>query len=466
MTLSKYHKKRNFKSTKEPKGKIEKTSKSRFVIQHHLARKEHYDFRLEFDGVLVSFAIPKGLSLNPNEKRLAVHTEDHPIEYIGFEGTIPKGNYGAGTVSIFDKGTFAPLIDMKKGLKKGHLKFELKGKKLKGVWNLVRTDEPNWLMIKSAEQTKQNKRNKNPFFSCNVKLAKLTEKIPKKDYIFEIKYDGYRIVAYVEKNIRLMSRGNKNYTEKFANIARLLSELDGTMILDGEVVVFDKNGKSDFGLLTENIKTGKNNFCYVVFDILALDGNDLRDTPLLERKSILEKALSKIESKNIIISSFVKGKGEESFKLAKKMGLEGIVAKKIDSLYNGNRDEDWLKIKCYKRQEFVIGGYDKTQKNKDLSAIYVGYYKSNKLIFAGKVGTGFDEKLKRELDKKFQKIKRKTCPFFEFEDENAIWLSPTLVAEIQFAEMTKSGVLRQPSFVGLREDKSAKKVALETDYEN
>ena len=473
MNLTTYKKKRNFKNTSEPKGKIGKKNKSRFVIQHHLARKEHYDFRLEYDGVLVSFAVPKGLSTDPTDKRLAVHVEDHPIDYINFKGTIPKGNYGAGTVDIFDKGTYRPIFDMKTGLKKGHLKFKLNGKKMKGVWNLVRTNEPHWLMIKSNDdiefskktKSKTSKKAKNPFTTCDVKLAKLTDSIPKKDYIFEIKYDGYRIVAYVEKSVKLKSRNNKDYTNKFPNIAKSLEKLSGSMVLDGEVVVFDEDGKSNFQLLTESIKNGKDNFCYVVFDMLALDGKDLRNMPLLDRKTILNDALNNLAAKNIILSSFVENKGKESLGLAKKLGLEGIVAKKNDSQYNGNRDDDWLKIKCYKRQEFVIGGYVKTEKNKNLSAIYVGYYDKGKLIFAGKVGTGFNELLRTELDKKFQKVKRKTCPFENLKDGDATWLTPTLVAEIQFAEITKNGVLRQPSFIGLREDKKAKDVHLEKNNE-
>ncbi len=502
MKLSTYNKKRDFKNTPEPKGKLNSKSKKRFVIQHHFARKEHYDFRLEHNGVLLSFAVPKGLSESPTDKRLAVHVEDHPIDYINFKGVIPQGNYGAGTVEIFDKGTYTPLEDIDVGLKKGHIKFALKGKRFEGVWSLVRTDEPNWLIIKSNDEIKRkstaktnlkqdednkletknskSKKNtksnphsskqkelitqkprkaKNPFASVEVKLAKLTDKIPSKDYIFEIKYDGYRIVAFVDNTVKLRSQNNKDYSSKFPNITESLKNFDESMVLDGEVVVFDNDGKSDFGLLTDHMKAGICDFCYVVFDILALNGNDLRKKTIIERKKLLENVMKNAPS-NILISSFVKN-GKKSFEVAKKLGLEGIVAKKMDSTYNGERDNDWLKIKCYKRQEFVIGGYSISEKNKDLSTIYVGYYKKNKLIFVGKVGTGFDNDQRIELSGKFKNIKRKSSPFDVFVDDEAIWVSPKYVAEIQYAEFTKSGVLRQPSFLGLRTDKKAKEIFLE-----
>ncbi|MCH5179977.1 MAG: non-homologous end-joining DNA ligase [Erysipelotrichales bacterium] len=460
MSLNKYNKKRNFSSTSEPKGKIKKEELNRFVIQHHFSRKEHFDFRLEYGGALVSFAIPKGLSNEANEKRLAVHVEDHPVDYINFEGKIPTGNYGAGTVKVYDKGTYVPAFDMKKGFKKGHIKFYLNGSKYRGMWSLIKTEEPNWLIMKHEEKTKVEKR-RNPFSNCAVKLAKLTDKIPIKNYIFEIKYDGYRIVAYCGSTIKLKTRNNLNYTKKFSSVVNSLKALNRTMILDGELVALDKKGRSDFSLLTDNIKKGIDNFSYVVFDILALDGKDLRNKPLIERKEILENVLKEV-SNNIILSSYVRNKGKESFQMAQKLNLEGIIAKKIDSKYNGTRDEDWLKIKCYKRQEFVIGGYLTTEKNKELSAILVGYYEKNRFIFIGKVGTGFDKTTRNELAKKFKSRIRKTSPFETCDiSKEVIWLKPELVAEIQFSEITKNGLLRQPSFLGLRKDKKAKDVKLE-----
>ena len=461
MLLSKYNKKRNFSHTSEPKGIRKNEEKNRFVIQHHFARKEHFDFRLEFGGALVSFAVPKGLSNEFNEKRLAVHVEDHPIDYIDFEGKIPEGNYGAGTVKVYDKGTYEPVFDMKKGFKKGHIKFYLDGKKYHGMWSLIKTEEPNWLIMKHKEESKvKEKKKRNPFSSCNVKLATLTNAIPSKDYLFEIKYDGYRIVAYCGSNIKLKTRNNLDYSKKFPSIINSLKKLNKSMVLDGELVSLDKKGRSIFSLLTENIKQGKGDFTYVVFDILALDGKDLRNKPLHERKEILKDVL-KDAPNNIILSSYVINNGEESFKIAKKLDLEGIIAKRIDSKYNGKRDEDWLKIKCYKRQEFVIGGYITSDKNKDLSALLVGYYDKNKLVFVGKVGTGFDAKTRTELAKKFKNKIRKTSPFLECDIKDAKWITPDFVAEVQFAEITKSGLLRQPSFIGLRKDKKAKDVKLE-----
>ena len=463
MRLKKYNEKRDFNSTVEPRGKIDKKNKNRFVIQHHWARKEHFDFRLEFGGVLVSFAVPKGLSNKINEKRLAVHVEDHPVDYINFEGVIEEGNYGAGRVEIYDTGFFKPLQPMRNGLKNGVVKFELYGNKLQGVWSLVRIDEPNWLIIKNEDNT--HKIAKLPFNCVDVKLCTLTNKIPKSNYGFEIKYDGYRIVAYISKDVTLKTRNNVDYTEKFKNIATLLQNLNSSAILDGEVVVFDKLGRSDFSLLADSIKNNRQSeICYVVFDVLAKNNKDLRDKTLVERKIILKELLKNAPS-NIIISDFIEGSGEKCFNFAKKHNLEGIVAKKFDSKYNGKRDDDWLKIKCYKRQEFVIGGYTVSSKNKDLSALHVGYYRNQKLIYAGKVGTGFNKSLRYELNSLFQKSIRKKSPFYDFDDKTSFWISPKYVAEIQYAEITKNNVLRQPSFVGLRNDKDAKTVVLEGENE-
>ena len=289
MSLKEYNKKRNFKSTLEPEGKLKKNKSLRFVIQYHQARAKHYDFRLEFNGVLLSWAVPKGLSLNPKDKRLAVHVEDHPVSYIDFEGIIPKGNYGAGTVEIFDKGNYAPLEDFQKGLKKGHIKFVLIGEKFKGGWSLLRIKDNHWLMIKIDDEfatTKKIKKQKLPFKTSSIQLATLTNEIPKgKNWIFEIKYDGYRILSYVENGkVKMLSRNNVDYTKKFKNLVDILKQFDTPCILDGEVVMFDDNGKSDFGLLQNSIQKKNNNFYYVIFDILAIGNIDLRDLPLSERK--------------------------------------------------------------------------------------------------------------------------------------------------------------------------------------
>lgn len=466
MSLQKYKQKRNFDKTTEPKGKIKKTKSNRFVIQYHQARAKHYDFRLEHNGVLLSWAVPKGLSNDPKQKRLAVMVEDHPVDYIDFEGIIPKGNYGAGTVEIFDNGKYMPLEDFSMGLKKGHIKFLLSGKKLKGAWSLIKTNDKNWLIVKIDDQfTKQEKpqKTKLPFKTCQVQLATLTEKIPTgKDWLFEIKYDGYRIVSYVENGkVKMLSRNNIDYTNKFASLKKSLQQIEeDNFIVDGEVVVFDKNGKTDFGMLQNNIKHKKNEFFYVIFDILALNGKDLRDLPLIERKAKLERLLYNAD-KNLIFSSHV-SKGKQSFEFAKKNNLEGIVSKKASSHYLGKRNTDWLKIKCYKRQEFVIAGYITSEKNEILSSLLLGYYNNKKLIYVGKVGTGFNELNKIKLHTMFVSHIRKTCPFDTIPTKDkCVWLKPKFVAEIQFAELTKEKLLRQPSFLGLRDDKNAKDVKLE-----
>ncbi len=471
MKLKEYNEKRNFEKTSEPIGKIKNTKGlKRFVVQYHRATKKHFDFRLEFGGVLVSFAIPKDFP-KQGEKRLAVHVEDHPIDYINFEGTIPKGEYGAGTVEIFDRGFYKTVGSFKKGFADGKIKFFLFGEKLSGLFNLIKMDEKNWLIIKDKQSVEDNqikeiktqsKKCKNPFNKVDVKLCLLTKTVPKnKDYIFEIKYDGYRIVAFLSgKKVVLKSRNNQDYSEKFLVIKQELEKTNKTMVLDGEIVVFDEKGKSDFGMLQNAIKSKRNNFCYVVFDILALNGKDLRDLSLKKRKILLDKNLT--TSKNIILSEFVKENGQKVFSFAKKNNLEGIVAKNVNSVYNDKRDNDWLKIKCYLRQEFVIIGFKTSEKNKVLSAIYVGFYKDNELYFVGKVGTGFSEKLKKELVDKFEKIKTNKLAIKNFDiKEDICFLKPKLVAEVQYSNITQSKKLRQASFVGLREDKNPKQVFLE-----
>ncbi len=502
MTLKQYNEKRNFNATTEPKGKIKQTKNKalKFVVQHHRARADHYDFRLEYNGVLLSWAVPKGVSMDPNDKRLAVHVEDHPLDYITFEGIIPKGNYGAGTVEIFDCGNYAPVYDFDYGFKKGHLKFVLNGKILKGEFSLVKIDEKNWLIIKSADefakiekekitknsqkilknskklakneqnsekliknsQNLKNSAEKLSFKSCEVQLAKLTEKIPTgNNWLFEIKYDGYRILTFTEfGEVKFLTRNKQDYTKKLEPLKNSVLNLKAnSFVLDGEVVAFDSAGRSDFSLLQQELKSNKN-IAYVVFDILALNGKDLRNTPQLERKQILEKLLKNCPP-NLIYSSHTTGNGKKCFEFAKQKNLEGIIAKKADAIYTGTRNGDWLKIKCYLRQEFVICGYTTTAKNQTLSALLLGVYNKDKLTFVGKVGTGFNEQDKTMLRAKLDKIKT-AKPNFELKTKEIIvWTKPKLVAEIQYAELTRDKILRQPSFVALREDKPVKLIKLE-----
>ena len=389
MRLKKYNEKRDFSKTVEPEGKVQKSSQKRFVIQFHRARRDHYDFRLEHNGVLVSWAIPKGLSENHKDKRLAVKVEDHPLDYISFEGRIPKGQYGAGTVEIWDDGTYECEPTLSKGLKEGSFKVALIGKKLQGIWAFVKMEGDNWLAIyekaqpqKSAQskektiKTLKKSLNRNPFDFASVKLALLSEKIPKgKDWAFEIKYDGYRTLAFVENGKTILkSRNNKDFTQKFKSLCAELSDFanENSAVFDGEVVAFDENGRSDFSLLQQAIKNGKEQLFYVIFDILALNGEDLRAKPLKERRKALESF--KLFPPHILLSQQAIDKGKESFALAKKLNLEGIVAKNLNSLYDGQRNEDWQKIKCYKKQEFVIGGFETSDKNQELSAILLGAY--------------------------------------------------------------------------------------------
>jgi len=469
MSLEVYKKKRNFNSSNEPKGKINKNKGNKFVVQYHEARAKHFDFRLEHNGVLISWAIPKGLSFNPTDKRLAVHVEDHPIEYSNFEGIIPKGNYGAGTVEIFDSGYYIPLEDLNKGLKKGHIKIFLNGKKLKGAWSLIKFKDNNWFAVKIDDEytkleIKENK--KLPFKKVNVELATLSNKIPSgKDWIYEIKYDGYRIVSFVEnKKVKMLTRNGNDYTNKLNEIVESLKTLDySSFVLDGEIVCFDKNGKSDFSLLQNSLKTNQNNLYYCIFDLLAFNGEDLRELPLIERKQKLERLLFRAE-KNLIYSSHTT-KGKETFSFAKEHNLEGIIAKKKQSKYVEKRTEDWIKIKCYARQEFVVAGYTTTLKNNILSALILGYYQKNNLIYVGKAGTGFNEQDKLDLVETFKKSITQQCPLMnEIKMNNIVWLKPKFVVEIQFAELTKDNLLRQPSFIALREDKNVKDIVLEDKW--
>lgn len=471
MSLKDYNQKRNFSLTPEPKGikPKQKTKQLLFVIQHHKATADHFDLRLQHNGQLVSFAVPKGLPKTKGVKRLAVMVEPHPISYANFEGVIPKGNYGAGVVEIYDKGTYTQLENFDSGIKKGNLNFFLNGEKHKGGYRLIKTVQKNWLIIKSNDKfvekvEKTQKKPQNPFKSISPMLATPSNEVPAgKDWAFEIKYDGYRIIAFKnQKTAKLFSRNGTDYSEKLQSVCKSISTLakDIPFVVDGEVVCFNSQGVSDFGLLQQNIKNQTNNFFYVVFDLLALNGKDLRSTTFLKRKEMLQNLLVGA-NKNIMFSSHVIGNGKKCFKLAKENNLEGIVAKKIDSIYEEKRSPNWQKIKCYMRQEFVIVGYQTTSKNQTLSAILVAYSKNKNLVFAGKVGTGFSEQTKQELSKLFKPLITNNCPIKNPPNINANWLKPKLVAEIKFAEFTKAGILRQPSFVGIRQDKNPKDVVRE-----
>ncbi len=503
VNLNEYNQKRNFQKTLEPEGEAENSAESlRFVVQHHMARREHYDLRLEWDGALLSWAVPKGPSYNPHDKRLAVQVEEHPLEYRNFEGTIPKGEYGGGVVMIWDEGTWQPQADVDEGLRLGSLKFALKGRRLKGKWALVRMKakegekKDNWLLLKEKdeytgtgdeacefttsirtgrtmteiENNQEVKFKKNPFSNVDVQLAKLVCEAPSGDeWLYELKYDGYRIVAFIEgNNVRLQTRGGHDYTHRFDDVASsLVNWADNRpMVLDGEMVITDAGGKTDFQALQNYLRSPKGRTpTYIVFDLLAFEGVDLRGQYLIERKEKLETIMQDCP-KNLYYSRHLQGNGKQSFTTACEMDMEGIVGKKANSVYSGTRNGDWIKLKCDKRQELVIGGYALSQKKTEgISSLLLGVYQGDEFIYAGRAGTGLSETDVRELQGKFEKLIRSESPFTlapkTRTNETITWLEPQLVAEIKLAEWTQDDLLRQASYKGLRLDKDPRDVTRE-----
>jgi bifunctional non-homologous end joining protein LigD len=505
--LNEYNEKRNFEKTLEPEGKKEDSEEGlKFVIQHHMARRDHYDLRLEWNGVLLSWAVPKGPSYDTHDKRLAVQVEDHPLDYRNFEGTIPKGEYGGGVVMLWDEGFWEPYGNVEENLRKGMLKFVLNGRRLKGKWALVRLKakegdtKDNWLFLKEKDEyvmtddgislfttsirTGRNMKEieagqdeivtRNPFNTADVQLAKLVKTVPEgEDWFYELKYDGYRIMAFIEGNsVRLMTRNNNDYSKRFNEIS--LALLDWAkrraIVLDGEIVITDPSGKTDFQALQNYLKNHKSqSLTYIIFDLLALDGVDLRGHSLIERKEMLE-TLMKDALKNLYYSRYVRGNGKESFAVACEANMEGIVGKKASSVYSGTRNGDWIKLKCDKRQEFVIGGYSLSDKKTyGVSSLLLGVYEGEELIYAGRAGTGISESDMKVLEEKFKNIMRSDTPFKlapkSRRDEKVTWLEPNLVAEIKFAEWTEENLLRHASFKGLRSDKNPKEIKKEKEEE-
>ncbi|WMJ85146.1 DNA ligase D [Oscillospiraceae bacterium LTW-04] len=501
--LNAYNQKRDFEKTLEPEGAMENTAEGlRFVVQHHMARRDHYDLRLEWGGVLLSWAVPKGPSYNTRDKRLAVQVEDHPLEYRNFEGTIPKGEYGGGVVMIWDEGSWQPQANVDEGLRQGSLKFSLKGRRLKGKWALVRMKakegetKDNWLLLKEKdeyantddrvcefatsirsgrtmveiENNENEKLMRNPFNNADVQLAKLASEVPAgEDWLYELKYDGYRIMAFVEGNgARLQTRGGHDYTNRFENVAVSLIDWAAgrPMVLDGEMVVTDASGKTDFQALQNYLRSPKDKMpTYIVFDLLALDGVDLRGQRLIQRKETL-KTIMKDAPKNLYYSRHLQGNGKESFTSACEMGMEGIIGKKADSVYSGTRNGDWIKLKCDKRQELVIGGYTLSQKKtRGISSLLLGVYEGEDFIYVGRAGTGLSKANVEELETKFKDLKRSEPPFKlapkPRANETIAWLKPRLVAEIKFAEWTQDDLLRQASYKGLRTDKAPQDIKRE-----
>ncbi|MFO0859118.1 MAG: DNA ligase D [Phycisphaerales bacterium] len=522
MSLKTYKQKRDFKKTAEPSGApvspAHQQAGGRFVVQLHDASHLHYDFRLELEGVLKSWAVPKGPPLEPGIKRLAVHVEDHPLEYGNFEGTIPKGQYGGGTVMVWDTGTWVPLDEHPgRSLKKGRLSFRLSGQKLKGEWTLTRMsakpgeENKNWLLIrkgpanpKSAVHAKsvltgrsleQIAGTETPAKTDAAKPAKasaakpsrtatalprnlspqlctLTTSTPPGDqWIHEVKYDGYRLL--VEKSgddIRLLTRTGLDWAAKFPTLAAAARELPcRTAIVDGEATMLNSAGRPDFQLLQSAIKARSfSSFAFFAFDLLYLNGSDLRKQPLLDRKAALESLLTKLPKRSPIrFSEHFTGGGAEVFRNACGLGLEGVVSKQADAPYISGRTRSWLKIKCTRRQEFIIVGYTRPGAGRSHfgALLLAAHANDSRLTYCGKVGTGFSEASLASLAARMKKLIRSKSPLDASppaaDVAGATWIEPKLVAEIAFTEWTQDHRLRHPSFQGLREDKPAAQVKLE-----
>ncbi len=487
--LQKYHEKRDFNVTNEPKGKVKKSmNRLKFSVQRHAARADHFDLRLELDGVALSWAVPKGPSFCTADKRLAMRVEDHPVDYMSFEGIIPKGQYGGGTVMLWDEGEWLPKTDPARGLKEGSLKFRLDGERLKGDWALVKmksreesSGEP-WLLIKErdgyAKKTAgirrfsrgvrsgksmseiTNSGAANPFQEADVMLAKICDKLPTgKGWIYELKYDGHRTLGFCAGGkAMLKTRNGRDCTETFSTAAEALKKvLDGrAAVVDGEMVVTGKDGIPDFSALQAYVKNKeRGGLNYVLFDLLALDGEDLRDRPLSERKEKLKNLLKRAPA-DLSFSEHTDKLTKSELEAIKNRGMEGVVCKRADSKYVAGKNGEWLKLKFRNTREFVIGGYTKSDTGK-LKSLLVGFYEAEALKYAGRVGTGFTGELRYELKKELSVHERKKTPFLSVpkeEEKGAVWVEPLFAAQVEFAEFTSSGLLRQASFKGLRRDKA------------
>jgi bifunctional non-homologous end joining protein LigD len=564
MSLSKYRQKRSENKTPEPFGGSPSATELRFVIQKHDASHLHYDFRLEMGGVLKSWAVPKGPSTDPTTKRLAMMVEDHPYDYRLFEGIIPKGEYGGGTVIVWDEGTYEPIEsiagkkaqekELLKQLKSGSLKIKLQGKKLKGEFALVKTHdmgENGWLLIKHkdkfASENDITKKDKSvlsgktiaamkkssdkvwkngqaeamgspvpsPKAKKNVKMLKeeatsvdkekpdiealikkaSKAKFPKGlkpmkatlvdepfddiEWTFEVKWDGYRALAMLQKGKASLISRNSLPFDKYYPVNQSLEKFDFDAVLDGEIVVLDDKGISDFGALQNWRSEADGSLAYYVFDLLWYEGKNLMGLPLSDRQAILRQVIPAGNDFVRISQSFTE-KGIDFFHAAEQLGLEGIIAKRSDSEYTSDlRSREWLKVKVHKRQEVVIAGFTKNEgTSKDFSALVLGVYDKGKLRYVGKVGTGFSDKLQKEMMKQFKPLIT-TKSSFDIEPDvdkpsrfrpkrmgpKPTWLKPQLVCEVNYAEVTSDGVFRQASFKGMRSDKKAKDVVLETAKE-
>ncbi len=472
MSLREYRRKRDPNRTPEPfvGGRRRSRRLPIFVVQRHDARRLHYDFRLERNGALASWAVPKGIPLEPGARALAVHVEDHPLEYATFEGEIPKGEYGAGTVELWDEGTYE-LVDEKRD---GGLTVRLDGERLQGLWTLVPArldgDPKNWLLIRKRGDDAERRRTEYlPMF------ATLAERVPAgAGWLFEIKWDGYRALARVVsgEGVTLQSRRGNDLTQRFRSIASALPRALRTpdCVLDGEVCALDERGRPSFSAMQQGKR--ETPIVYYVFDLLELEGRALVDRPLRERRELLEPLLDKRSAAVRLSESF--DDGEALLEAAEDQGLEGIVAKRTDSRYQvGKRSRDWLKIKTHGRQEFVIAGYTKGQGRRSnvFGSLVLGVYRGNELHYVGNVGTGFDDAEIDRLLAKLRPLERRDSPFDvvpkmpRVRKGDVVWVEPRLVCDVAFSEWTHDGRLRQPSYQGLREDKAPGEVRQELPIE-
>lgn len=527
--LSAYHAKRNFGITSEPKGEvIVPSERLRFVVQKHDARKLHYDFRLELDGTLKSWAVPKGPSLDPGEKRLAVHVEDHPLDYIDFEGDIPEHQYGAGHVDVWDTGYWEPQDDPVSGYRAGKLKFHLDGEKLQGGWTLVRTrlqasgDKEQWLLIKEKDEEARSSREfditeempdsvlskpaakktgratnqparqpsrdaaaiptldpaelknarKTPLPDMlTPQLAMLVDNVPQdQGWVYELKFDGYRVLARIDDGeVKLLTRDGKDWTAKLAQQAKAIKALQADSAwLDGEVVVLDKHGTPSFQLLQNAFNENSSaQIVYFLFDLPYLNGHDLRNVPLSARRALLQRLLEDAADGPLRFSTLIDQPPQKLLDSACELSMEGIIGKRQDSVYTGKRSSDWIKLKCRRRQEFVIAGYTEPEgTRKFFGALLLGVYGDDgELRYAGRVGTGFDRATLHAVYKQLKPLEQDKPAFKKLPDgvsrAKPHWVKPQLVAEISFSEWTHDDILRQAVFHGLRADKPAAQVRRE-----
>lgn len=520
MTLEEYRRKRDFKRTPEPAAGKPSQHDSTFVVQKHAATSLHYDFRLRIGDALKSWAVPKGPSLDPREKRLAIEVEDHPVEYAAFEGVIPEGQYGSGTVMIWDKGGWSPIGgDPARSLHDGELKFNLEGERLKGRWVLVRTNytgkQPQWLLIKekdveaipgvhaetfatsvttgrTMEEIRAGARPHKAVSTARTarSAAELTgarrTPMPTKpkpqlatpsntppegtDWFHEVKFDGYRLsIVHKGESIKVLSRSGLDWSAKFPDLAAAVGErLRVDAVLDGEAVILDAHGVSDFQALQNALHSRRSgSIVYFAFDLPWCDGFDLTSSPLEQRRALLASLIGLRQEGRLRFSEHIEGNGDAAFARVCSGGLEGLVSKRKGSAYSQGRSPVWVKTKCFNQQEFVIGGFTAPEgARSDFGALLLGYQEKGTLRFAGKVGTGFSTETLKKLSTLLVPLVQERPAFANPPSGAAArgvtWVRPTLIAQVQFRDWTAEGLIRHTSFRGLREDIGAESVTRET----